>query len=263
VSERDRILAYYSRILPFYEKESVLRAHLVFWTELARIWRPRKILEIGSGLGRITKALQRRAPAFGIDISLEMLARASQGRIGRGGASFVAADMRAGVFRDVFDLILAPSDPFSHLVQPADRKRALRTVAGQLSGRGRFVLEALYRPRGVSLSVNRRLPYADGELSIHETWRPLDKDSLWRARFAYCDQPVEGRERRLAASFVACCWNVKKIRSFFSSSGLTIRALWGNWDRTPFELGSPHLIVVAEKRRARAQQLPRKDRRSQ
>jgi SAM-dependent methyltransferase len=247
VSERDRVLDYYRRILPFYEKESVARAHLAFWTALARQWKPRRSLEIGSGLGRITRALQLQVPAVGIDISLEMLARASGGTR-RQHASFVAADMRTTVFQSVFDLILAPSDPFSHLLSLPDRKRALRTVAQQLSRRGRFVLEALYRPERIPVSVHRRLSHGGGELSIQETWRPLRKDSLWRARFSYCDRPANGPQRRLAASFVARCWDVKKIRSLFSSCGLTVRALWGGWDQAPFAPDSPRLIVVAQRR---------------
>lgn len=251
MSERDRVLAYYRRILPFYERESVVRAHLAFWTDLARLWRPRRVLEIGSGLGRITCALERHAPAVGVDISLEMLGRACRSRIHRGRPFFVAADMRTAVFRDAFDLIVAPSDPISHLISAADRRKALRMVAGQLSGRGRFVLEALYRPSRAPWSVDRRLSYEGGELAIHETWRPLAKKSLWRARFAYCDRPTRGSPGRLTASFTARCWDAKKIRPLFASCGLTVRALWGSWDQTPFKPGSPHLIVVAAKRRSR------------
>jgi SAM-dependent methyltransferase len=259
--ERDRVLAYYRRILPFYENESAARVDLAFWTALARQWKPKRILEIGSGLGRITTALQGQAPAVGLDISLEMLARASEVGARAGRASFVAADMRAAVFQSAFDLILAPSDPFSHLISTTDRQKALRTVAEHLSRRGRFVLEALYRPRRAPVSVHRQLSHEGGVLSIRETWRPAPKDSLWRARFAYCDRPARGRPRRLTASFVARCWDAQRIRSFFLSCGLTIRALWGDWDQTPFEPGSPRLIVVAQKLSARAQSLGRKNRR--
>src|SRR5262249_9633455 len=58
---------YYREILPFYEKESVARAHLAFWRGVAREHAPRRILEIGAGLGRITAELSRVAPAVGLD----------------------------------------------------------------------------------------------------------------------------------------------------------------------------------------------------
>ena len=69
---------YYRKILPFYEQESVSRAHLDFWRGIARKARPRNILEIGAGLGRITEELSCTAPAVGQDVCLEMLAAAQR-----------------------------------------------------------------------------------------------------------------------------------------------------------------------------------------
>ena len=87
------VRSYYERILPFYELEAISRAHLAFWTGLAKKWKPLDILEVGAGLGRITEALARQAPAVGIDVSIEMLARAQSRKRRRSRTSFVAADM--------------------------------------------------------------------------------------------------------------------------------------------------------------------------
>jgi SAM-dependent methyltransferase len=248
VPARDPVLTYYQTILPFYAKESVARAHLAFWTGLARTWKPKRILEIGSGLGRITSALAKYSAAVGIDISLEMLRLADRRRrFRRARLSFAAADMRDRVFDRVFDLIVAPSDPLSHLTRASDRRRTLRAVARQLSPRGRFVLEALYRPRRVPLSLDRRIPYRGGELSIHETWTPTEPGSLWRAQYTYRDRTRLGRVRRLTASFVARCWNANELPSFFADCGLRVEQLWGDWDHRPFEPGSRRLLVVAVK----------------
>ena len=248
VLPRDQVLAYYQTILPFYEKESVARAHVAFWTGLARAWKPKRILEIGSGLGRITSALARLAPAVGIDISLEMLRLADRRRrFSRARLSFVDADMRDQVFDSVFDLIVAPNDPLSHLTRTSDRRRTLGAVSRQLSGRGRFVLDALYRPRRVPLSLDRRIPYRGGELSIRETWTPTEPGSLWQAQYAYRDRTRRGRERRLTASFPARCWNSNELESFFAECGLHVEQLWGDWDRRPFQPGARRLLVVAGK----------------
>ena len=248
VPARDPVLAYYQTILPFYEKESVARAHLAFWTGLARTWKPKRILEMGSGLGRITSALAKYSPAVGIDISLEMLRLADRRRRSpRARLSFVAADMRDRVFDCVFDLVIAPSDPLSHLTRASDRRRVLCAVARQLARRGRFVLEALYRPRRVLLSLDRRIRYRGGELSIRETWKPTEPGSLWRAQYTYHDRTRLGRERRLTASFVARCWNPNELDSFFADCGLRVEQLWGDWDRRPFKPDARRLLVVAGK----------------
>ena len=190
-------------------------------------------LEIGSGLGRITGALSRLAPTVGIDISVEMLARARRRRPAGTRARFVAADMRDLVFGCRFDLIIAPSDPFSHWTAIRERRRALRQIADRLSSEGRFVLEGLYR-RGRRIEIpERRVRHSGGVLSIGETWT-LTGGDLWQARYRYRDRAAGGTERTIQAGFVARAWNPGEIRSFFNSCGLTIETLWGDFDRRPF-----------------------------
>src|SRR5262245_47385263 len=128
---------YYRRILPFYERESLVRAHLAFWRALAREARAGRILEIGAGLGRITSALARVAPAIGLDVCLEMLSIAH--RRSRP-ARFVAADARRAAFPPCFDLIVAPGDPISHMTSASDRKPGLSADPRQLPPGGISVL---------------------------------------------------------------------------------------------------------------------------
>jgi SAM-dependent methyltransferase len=242
------VRAYYRKILPYYEKESLARAHLSFWLGLVLRGAPGRILELGSGLGRITRALSRRAPTVGIDLSHEMLARAAKAHPSAPRAFFVAADMREAVFDCRFDLVVAPSDPFSHLTAIRDRRRALRRVANHLSPRGRFVLEGLYRRRDQKYR-ERRIPYSGGELSIAEEWEPAGARDLWRARYRYRDSRPFRKDRTLEASFTARAWNPREVRALFASCGLRVEHLWGDFDRRPFRAGMNRLIIVA--RRAR------------
>jgi SAM-dependent methyltransferase len=245
---------YYRKILPFYERESVGRRDLGFWRSLVPRWRPARILEVGAGLGRLTSAVARDVPAIGIDISLEMLAVARRRRRREPGsrARFVAADMRRVAFAGGFDLIIAASDPFSHLTSEADRRQALRALAKQLSGHGHFVLEGLYRPRKIFEPPERRIRHAAGVLSISESWRPIGTRQLWNARYRYCDRNGEGEETTVEASFVARAWDPTGIRRFFASCGLAIEELWGDFDRRPFSRGAPRLVVIARRSGRRA-----------
>ena len=237
----DEVRAYYAKILPYFEREIAVRRDLPFWEGLARRWKPRRILEIGCGTGRVTRALSKSAPSVGIDVSFDLLRRARSGaKRKRGRASFLAADFRSAVFGSRFDLIVAPSDPLCHLSQPGHRRRALRAVARQLRPGGRFVLEALVRPERGPVTLRRRLRDRAGELNIREEWTPAGNRGLWRATFTY-DGPRAG----VRASFLARAWDPASIRTIFSSCGLCVEQVWGGFSRRPYSPQNRRLIVVA------------------
>ena len=244
-ADSERVQAYYAKILPFYEKETAGQ-DTAFWSGLARRWRPARILEIGSGLGSITAALSREAPAFGIDVSLAMLLRASRRR---SRARFVAADMRDAVFGCRFDLIVAPSDPICHLTRLEDRRRALSNVADALTSAGRFVLEALYRPGRRTLLFERLVRRPGGLLEIAETWRPAGRRGLWRATYRYRDRGRKLPARTLEASFTARSWSLAELRQLFAECGLSVEKVWRDFRSRPFRRSDRRMIVVA--RRAR------------
>jgi SAM-dependent methyltransferase len=236
---------YYRRILPFYEKESLARAHLAFWRAMAQAARPKRILEIGAGLGRITSELARVAPATGLDVCLEMLSIARR-RPGR--AHFVAADARRAAFPACFDLIVAPGDPISHMTTSSDRRLALSAVARQLSPPGIFVLEGLYRRRSEVAHPRRTIRYAQGVLEIDEAWFPVGGGNLWRARYHYRDRRKDGTLRTLDAAFLARAWDRATMRGLFGECGLEIAALWGDFDRRPLRRDSPRIVAVAHRK---------------
>ena len=241
---------YYRSILPFYEKESVSRAHLAFWRDLARELRPNRILELGAGFGRITAALSAVAPCLGVDVSLEMLATARRRR-GTGRARFAAADIRAPIARESFGLIVAPGDPISHVTSLSERRMILRSAAAALTPGGRVVVEGLYRRRHQVTMPVRRVRYATGVMVIEEAWFPVGVGDLWHARYRYRDRDAArgGVEKRASAAFVARSWNPATVRDVFASAGLRVEALWGDFDRRRFTTAAPRMIIVASRKR--------------
>jgi hypothetical protein len=123
----------------------------------------------------------------------------------------------------------------------------LRAVANQLSERGRFVLEGLYRRRRIFDPPTRRIRYSGGVLSIAERWQPVDSRQLWRARYRYRDHPSAGEVSEVEATFTARAWDPATIRPFFASCGLSIEKLWGDFDRRPFRIGAQRLVAVARR----------------
>ncbi|HKF43617.1 MAG TPA: class I SAM-dependent methyltransferase [Thermoanaerobaculia bacterium] len=243
--EIEEVRAYYSKILPYFEREIAARKDIPFWEGLARRWKPRRILEIGCGTGRVTRALSKSAPAVGIDVSFDLLRRARAGAGAKGRTSFLAADFRSAVFARRFDLIVAPSDPICHLSRPGHRRRALTAVARQLLPGGRFVLDALVRRESGPVSFERVLRDRRGQLRIREDWEPAGERNLWRGTYTY---EVPGRRRGQAptrATFLARAWDPATIAALFSSCGLEVETVWGSYSRGPWSPSSRRLLVVA------------------
>jgi SAM-dependent methyltransferase len=244
----EEVRRYYREILPVYELEAISGAHLFFWRRLARQQRPGRILEIGSGFGRITAELAKSAPTVGIDVSFELLLRAAA----RGGqARFVGADARKVPFDRVFDLVVAPADPLSHFTRQADRRRILAGVARSLVPGGRFVLEGLHRRAGTRVAPRRTIRHDGGVLAIQEEWLPEGRSGRWRATYRYRDRRPGEPERRIEATFAARSWDPARMRREFDACGLRIERIWGDFDGRPFRESSPRLIVFARRPRSR------------
>jgi SAM-dependent methyltransferase len=240
------VASYYDEILPFYELETAGRHDLAFWKRLCRERNPDRVLELGSGLGRVTEVLALGARfVAGIDISLPMLARAHR-RTAPDRLVLAGADMRRIPFSGSFDLVAAPSDPLSHLLESEDRLATLSAVAEALRPGGIFLLDGLHRRTGDQKERRRRVPIARGVLSIREVWTPIDRRNLWRASYLYRVRTENGACEK-AASFEARAWDPGEVVPLFRSCGLVVEEIWGNFDRDAFTPGSPRIIVAATK----------------
>jgi SAM-dependent methyltransferase len=208
------------------------------------------VLELGAGTGRATAFLARAASrVVALDLSLDLAAVARRRLAGIPGASVLVADMRQVRLAARFDLVVAVDDPFVHLIEDDDRDRALATVARHLAPGGRFVLDAAWlspprrraaaRPPG--LRVERRHG-AHGELAVREEWRCEAGSRRCAVRFAYLlhGEPVA------AAEFPGRLWSLAEMERRFRRAGLAITALWGDYDRRPWDrITSPRLIAEA------------------
>lgn len=237
----EAVTSYYHKILPFYEGENEERPDLEFWRVLAAERKPRNVLELGAGSGRVTASLTRLAPVVGIDLSHEML-RSAAARLAAQSNSFPAAlvnaDMRRFAFACRFDLIVAPNDPFSHLTQRKERQLALRGIARHLTPGGMLVIEGLYRPERKRIEMPE---HSAGGVSIRESWQPFGRDNRWRARYAY----QRGQEH-VEAEFVARSWDLPEANILLNGYGLELKEIWGDFDRRAFSPDAQRMILIAE-----------------
>ncbi|MFW6388020.1 MAG: class I SAM-dependent methyltransferase [bacterium] len=103
--------------------------------------RPRRILELACGTGRVACALAADGhTVIGIDSSTDMLAEARRRASAVAGeCTFLAADMRSFEIPGDFDLILLPLNGCAHLHSMSDLSDMFRHAADHLRHNGRFV----------------------------------------------------------------------------------------------------------------------------
>jgi SAM-dependent methyltransferase len=244
--------AYYREIAPFYDAEVAGRDDLDFWRVVGAEHRGGHVLELGAGSGRVTEVLALFAgEVVAVDVSPELL-RLARDRLGAWPCvKLIRADMRALAFRRPFDLIVAANDPFSHLVAPTDRDRALEVVARHLAPDGRFVLDALWlSPAEASAvastggRVRRRTTVVDSErLGVVERWeRPPDSERCCHAQYEY---RLSGRPPVIAEVDVRD-WSPDELDGRFRRAGLGVTRLWGSYRREAWHARrSGQLIVEA------------------
>ena len=239
---------YYRVVAPLYDQEPVERGER-FWAAVAAEHPRCRVLELGAGTGRVTALLAARAArVVAVDLSFDMLERARRRLGGFRNVQLVLEDMRDLAFRVRFDLVVS-ADADGHLLTDADRVRTFAGVARQLLPGGRFVLDAFWLPETevAAAAEGRRVrehfsALAGQPLRVRESWRCDPRSRRCMVRYEY-RQP--GR-RPVVAEFQARYWSFDELRARCGEAGLTIEAVWGDFDRAPWdERTSPRLIVQA------------------
>ena len=125
---------------------------VAFYVALARSLRPKSVLELACGTGRITVPLAEEGArsgfsVVGLDSEANMLkqARDKAARMpaaARKRLRLVQGDMRKWHVREAFDLIVVPCASITHLLELQDQLEVWRRAFHNLAPGGRFVVEA-------------------------------------------------------------------------------------------------------------------------
>jgi ubiquinone/menaquinone biosynthesis C-methylase UbiE len=150
---------------------------------LARI-RPRRVLELACGSGRVTFTLASTLPTariVGVDASIHMLGKAVTKRAGvdrliRERVTFVRGDMRDWPGNgDAFDAVVIPCCSVSHLLTLDDRRRTWDTAFRLLRPGGVFILDVRVPDLATLAEAQRARPRAFVDLDIDTTRRTAGK----------------------------------------------------------------------------------------
>jgi SAM-dependent methyltransferase len=204
-----------------------------FYVELAREAEgPIVELAVGSGRVAIPVAEATGRPVLGIDTSPAMLAQARE----RAAAAHVDLELREGDMRDLeldepAGLVYCPFRGLLHLPTWSDRRRVFERVAASLRPGGRFAWNAFAFDHAIASRLDGQqqeepvphsLRYAVGDNRIDITLDGGGTSSIWWAT----------RNEWLGLVDVA---------------GLEVEALYGDFDRRPFDDESREYVWVTRR----------------
>jgi SAM-dependent methyltransferase len=216
---------------------------IAFYVELAREAEG-PIVELAVGTGRVGIPVARETgrKVIGIDLSAAMLVQARE-RAEAEGVDLVLreGDMRELELDEPAGLIYCPARSLLHLPSWSDRRRVFERIAASLQPGGRFAWNAfVFDP----VIANR----LSGEIEQHSEgsriWQKVDyvpTDNRIDIT-AWVGKPGEG-ERKLSLWWVSR----SEWEALMDVSGLEVEALYGDFDRRPFDEESREFVWVARK----------------
>lgn len=192
------------------------------------------VIELAVGTGRVAVPIVERTGnrVIGVDSSPAML-EVARGHAAEAG---VELDLREGDMRDLdleaaSDLVICPYRALLHLPTWADRRRVFERVARALRPNGRFAWNAfVFDPR---IAVENDGQWRDEPLRHFMRYTPGD---------ARVDITLENGPRLSLWSVARSEWE-----GLLDVAGLETEALYGWFDRRPFDDDSREFVWVARK----------------
>jgi len=234
----------YAPFAEIYEEWSApMTEDIPFYVELARE-ADGPVVELAVGSGRVgvpvAQAIGRRL--LGIDRSPAMLAKARTAADAAGvDIELREGDMRELALDEPAALIYCPYRSLLHLPTWADRRRVFERVAAALEPGGRFAWNAFVFDPHVAVRM-------DGVARPH-----LDSETLWEYVAhrpednriditAYTGEPGQGRRDLQLWWLTRSEWE-----GLIDVAGLEVEALYGWFDKRPFDDESREFVWVARK----------------
>ncbi len=202
-----------------------------------------RVLDVPCGFGRHALELARRGYQMtGVDLSPEMIQSAKTLDAEAGARiEWQTADMRDLEWQSEFDAAYCFGNSFGYLDREGTRT-FLRSISRALKTGSRFVFD-------YGMAAECILPRFTGR-----EWAPVDDlYFLENNRYHVAESCIEttytfirggSTETRTGLHWV---YTVGEIQAMLQDSGFVTCSLYQSCEERPFELGSPILIVVAEK----------------
>ena len=203
-----------------------------------------RVLDVPCGHGRHSIELARRGfRVTGVDLSSEEIDEARR----RARAAHVEVDWRHGDMRDLqwdaeMDGAFCFGNSFAYFPPDATR-RFLEAVARSLVPGARFAMDTGAVAECILPRFREREWMRFGDILFLEENRYDPAESCIETTYTFL-RDGESRTRK----GLQWIYTARELREMLRQVGLVTLALHGSPDGAPFELGSPHVLIVAEKR---------------
>jgi ubiquinone/menaquinone biosynthesis C-methylase UbiE len=205
-----------------------------FYAELARE-ADGPVVELGVGNGRVAVPVAQEIgrPLLGIDISPAMLAQAKANAEAAGvELELCEGDMRELALDEPAALIYCPFRALMHLPTWADRRRTFERIAASLQPGGRFAWNAFVFNPHIAARI-------DGQWQDDAAVRHRVDQTPAEARI---DLTLEN------GTTIALYWSTRaEWEGLLDVAGLETEALYGWFDRRPFDEKSEEFVWVARR----------------
>jgi SAM-dependent methyltransferase len=239
-----------------------------FWSDLARRERPKRVLEIGCGTGRLTIPLAREGARLGftvvgLDTEAAMLARAHEHLRDEPEEVRRAVCFVRGVARDLssvglpgerFDAILMPYGVAHHFLTIKEQTTIWRAAHGRLAPGGLFAVDITIpdpaslapaqggSPRALDLDIQgadgrhlrrtvaQRYEAATQRLTMEFQYEVTEPDGSW---YAY------------PSTFVMYAYQEQELVRLFQRTGFVVERLVGSYAGDAYTNDSHQLIALA------------------
>jgi SAM-dependent methyltransferase len=254
---------YDSFIADYYDESPVVRGRtqdVAFYRDAVREFGD-PVLELGCGTGRITMALaQMGMRVTGLDLSERMLERATRKRSKlhteeRERVHLVQGDMAKFDLGEKFRLIIIPFRPFQHLLEVKEQMACLDCVRKHLAPGGRLILdvfqtdaERMHDPVHMRETLIVEYKTGDGrKVGITERVAAFHRaEQINDVEMIFSIEHPGGKKERLVFAWPLRYFFRYEVEHLLARCGFRVKALYGNFDRTPLEDTSPEMIYIAQ-----------------
>jgi SAM-dependent methyltransferase len=243
---------------------------VVFYIGLAKSFKPKSVLELACGTGRITVPLAEQGArsgfsVVGLDSEANMLKQARDkarhmSAAGRKRLKLVHGDMRKWHGREPFDLIVVPCASISHLLDLQDQLDVWRQAFQNLAPGGRFVVETVMpnfsayadsfsNPPRTLVEIDRDVTDERRKIRLvrRKTVNYLPYEQRAQIRFLYEKYHHKSLIESYIDDFESHVYFPRELRLLFLHTGFEIEDIFGDYNRRPLRASSQLMIMIGKK----------------